>query len=108
VTTSSRPGVVDGPPVIDDPSLVALSDDSGETVLLIHQHLLRVEAASAELRSALTTLAQETQQIASHAPETRSRLAIRLGAGMAAVMDGLGSRGRRAVSAFIDGVRHND
>jgi hypothetical protein len=82
--------------------------DPATGVHLIRQHMIRLEAASSHLRSALAVLEGQAKQTASYVTGEISQASIALGAGMAGVAEALGSRGRRALGAFIEASRQND
>jgi hypothetical protein len=70
--------------------------------------MIRLEAASSHLRSALAVLEGQSKRTASYVASEGSQAAIALGAGMAGVAETLGSRGQRALGAFIEANRQND
>ena len=82
--------------------------DPATGVQIIRQHMIRLEAASSYLRSALAVLEGQAKQTASYLTGEVSQASIALGAGMAGVAEALGSRGRRALGAFIEASRQND
>lgn len=89
-------------------SVTDLFKDPLEGAAVIRQHLVRLEAVSTHLRSALAILEDQSHRVTSYVPGEVSRSAVRLGAGLAGVADTMGSRSRRALNGFFEAVRHND
>lgn len=89
-------------------SVTDLFKDPIEGAAVIRQHLVRLEAVSAHMRSALAILEDQSQRAMTYVPGEVSRAAIQLGAGLAGVADTMGARSRRALTGFFEAVRHND
>jgi hypothetical protein len=89
-------------------SVTDLFKDPAEGAAVIRQHLVRLEAVSAHMRSALAILEDQSQRVIAYVPGEVSRTAVKLGAGLAGVADTMGARSRRALTGFFEAVRHND
>jgi hypothetical protein len=89
-------------------SVTDLFKDPTEGAAVIRQHLVRLEAVSTHLRSALAILEDQSQRVTAYVPGEVSRAAVQLGAGLAGVADTMGARSRRALNGFFEAVRHND
>jgi hypothetical protein len=91
-----------------EPALIEELKDPVTGPQLIRQHMIRLEAASSYLRSAMAVLEGQAKQTASYVSGEISQASIVLGAGMAGLAESLGSRGRRALGTFIEATRNND